>query len=132
MVCPWHQGCTVAGAPSIPPPTPILAKVLSKEHTGQAKYTGALGRASGDFGAQGTMLGSSSCGSAWGNACFLTEGGGNNPEGSRGKWLQANSYEKHKRSREEDVNSSPLPSRDICGVNYNINAFVGFGGRSLL
>lgn len=60
----------VGGGPSIAPP--IVVKALSKECAGQLSYAGALGRASRDVCAGGTVSGSQSGGSAWGSACFLT------------------------------------------------------------
>lgn len=60
----------------------VLAKLLSKEHAGQLRYTGLLERASGYFCAQRTT----------------PSHGENNPEGSTSKWdkcLQANSHGRH-------------------------------------
>lgn len=51
--------------------------------------------------------------------------------GERGEWIQANICGKHSVEGEERRVIPPLPSGDVCGVIYNVNAFLG-AGRSLL
>lgn len=124
VACPCHQGHVVVGFLSIPSPL-VLAKVLSKEHAGQLRYTDLLGRASGDFCAHRTTR----------------SHGENNPEGSTGKWdkcLWANSRGRYKTGQGQGgrgkISPHPLQPflRDLDGVINNINALLGEGGEKHL